>query len=124
VQVNAVQIIGLGILGLVAGTASGLLGIGGAIIMIPALVIIFGFSQEMAQGTTLFLMVFPIGILAVIEYYKAGKVDLVSGAIIALFFVFGGWLGSKFALEVNPVLLRRGFAIFLVLVALKMFFQK
>jgi uncharacterized membrane protein YfcA len=123
-QLSVIQIAGLAVLGAVAGTASGLLGIGGAVIMIPALVLIFGFSQETAQGTTLFLMVFPIGILAVIEYYKAGKVNLIAGAIIAVFFVLGGWIGGKLAIGMDGTLLRKLFAGFLVLIALRMFFQK
>ena len=123
-QMDLARMAGLAALGIVAGTASGLLGIGGAILIIPALVMFFGVGQDTAQGTTLFLMVFPIGILAVMEYYKAGKVDMGAGLVIALFFVVGGWIGSKFALGMDGAMLRKLFAGFLVLVAAKMFFQK
>jgi len=109
--------------GCLAGILSGLLGIGGAILIIPALVIIGGFEQKMAQGTTLFLMLFPIGLLAVIEYYKSGFVKIKEGIVIALFFLIGGWLGSKIALNINSKLLQKIFSIFLILIALKMFFK-
>ncbi len=117
------MILGLGLLGALAGTISGLLGIGGAIIMIPALVYIFGFDQKMAQGTSLMLMVPPIGILAAIQYYKAEKVNLPAAAIIAVMFFLGGWLGSKLALKADPLLLRRGFAVLMVAAAIKMWFK-
>ncbi len=112
------------IIGLVAGVISGLLGIGGATIIIPALVFLLGFDQKLAQGTTLFLMVFPIGLLAVIEYYNAGYIKVKEGIIIAIFFLLGGWLGSKLALRLDSVVLRKAFSIFLIFIALKMFFTK
>lgn len=110
-------------IGILAGVISGLLGIGGATIIIPALVFLLGFDQKMAQGTTLFLMVFPIGLLAVIEYYNAGYVKVKEGIIIALFFLVGGWLGSKFALKLDSAILRKLFSIFLMFIALRMFFK-
>ncbi|MGC8765068.1 MAG: TSUP family transporter [Brevinematia bacterium] len=112
------------IVGLGAGLLSGMLGIGGAVLIIPALVLLGGFEQKMAQGTTLFLMVFPIGILAVIEYFKSGYVRVKEGIIIALFFLFGGWLGSKLALSFSSSLLQKIFAIFMLIVAIRMFFNK
>jgi len=114
---------GLGLLGLVAGSLSGLLGIGGAIVIIPALVFIFGFSQKLAQGTTLLLMIPPIGLLAALQYYKAGDVDLRAAIIIAVSFFVGGLIGGKLAAVVDPVLLRRIFSVFLAAVAAKMFFS-
>ena len=80
------------LLGLIAGTFSGLIGTGGAIIIIPTLVLLFGLSQHMAQGTTLALMVPPIGLLAAWTYYKAGFVDLKIAGLICLGFFVGGWL--------------------------------
>jgi uncharacterized protein len=115
--------LGFGILGLVAGTLSGLLGIGGAIVIIPALVFIFGFSQKMAQGTTLLLMVPPIGLLAAWQFYRAGDVDIRAGAIIAALFFVGGFLGAKLAVHVDPQLLRKIFAVCLAGIAAKMFFS-
>lgn len=102
---------------------SGLLGIGGAVVIIPALVFIFGFSQKMAQGTTLLLMIPPIGLLAALSYYKAGDVDLRAAIVIALFFFVGGWLGGRLGLSVNEAVLRKVFAVFLVGIAAKMFFE-
>lgn len=119
----ALEIIGLIILGIIAGVASGILGIGGAIIIIPALVLIFAFDQQTAQGTTLFLMVFPIGIMAALEYYRAGKINIVAGLIIAGAFVIGGYLGGKLAVDLNPSLMRKIFSVFLVAIAVRMFFD-
>jgi uncharacterized membrane protein YfcA len=118
-----VRTLGYGFLGLAAGAASGLLGIGGAVVIIPALVFIFGFSQKMAQGTTLLLMVPPIGLLAALQYYRAGHVDLKAGAIIAALFFVGGFFGAKLADLIDPVLLRKIFAVCLAGIAVKMFFS-
>jgi uncharacterized membrane protein YfcA len=114
---------GLGALGLAAGALSGLLGIGGAVVIIPALVFVFGFSQRLAQGTTLLLMVPPIGLLAAYQYYRAGDVDLRAALIIACFFFLGGFVGARLATSVDPRLLRRIFAGFLMILALRMFFD-
>jgi uncharacterized protein len=117
------RILGYGILGLAAGTASGLLGIGGAVVIIPALVFIFGFSQKMAQGTTLLLMVPPIGLLAALQYYRSGDVDLKAGAIIAALFFVGGFFGAKLAEHIDPALMRKIFAVCLAGISVKMFFS-
>lgn len=118
-----IEIIGLSILGIIAGIVSGLLGIGGAVIIIPALVFFFGFNQDMAQGTTLALMIPPIGILAALEYYKTGYVNIKAALIIAIFFLIGGYFGAKIALKVDPLILRRIFAAFLLVIAVRMFFK-
>jgi uncharacterized protein len=110
-----------GILGLVAGSASGLLGIGGAVLIITALVFIFGFSQKMAQGTTLLLMVPPIGLLAAWQYYRSGDVDLKAGAIIAALFFVGGFFGAKLAELIDPALMRKIFAVCLAGISVKLF---
>jgi hypothetical protein len=112
------------ILGLAAGVLSGIFGIGGGIIIVPALVILFGFSQHMAQGTTLALMVPPIGLLAAWTYYKAGFVDMKASVIICLGFFIGGLLGAKFAAEIPDTTLRKIFGGVLLLVSLKMLFTK
>jgi len=112
------------LLGLITGIFSGLLGIGGAIIIIPSLVLLFGLSQHMAQGTTLALMVPPIGLLAAWTYYKAGFVDLKIAGFICLGFFVGGLIGAKFATEINDQLLRRIFGVVLLLASLKMIFTK
>jgi uncharacterized membrane protein YfcA len=112
------------ILGILAGVLSGLVGIGGGIIIVPALVILFGFSQHMAQGTTIALMVLPIGILAAWEYYSQGYVDLKAAAVICVGFVFGGYFGAKLAISLPRFFLEKIFGIALLLISLKMLFSK
>jgi uncharacterized membrane protein YfcA len=111
-------------LGLVAGILSGMIGIGGGILIVPVLVYIFGFTQHTAQGTTLALMIPPIGILAVLEYYKAGNVDIKVAALVCLGFVFGGFLGAKLAINIPDDTLKRIFGVILLLISLKMIFWK
>jgi len=117
-----VRDLGYGFLGLVAGAIGGLLGIGGAVIIIPTLVFIFGFSQMRAQGTTLLLLVPPIGLLAALQYYRAGEADLKAAIIIAALFFVGGFFGAKVAALLDPSLLRKLFALFLAGISVKMFF--
>ncbi|MDD2540982.1 MAG: TSUP family transporter, partial [Desulfuromonadaceae bacterium] len=97
------------ILGLFAGTLSGLIGIGGGVIIVPILVFVFGFSQQMAQGTTIALMVPPIGILAAWTYYQKGFVDVKVASLVCLGFVVGGLLGARFATGLPTVLLEKIF---------------
>lgn len=108
------------ILGLIAGIFSGLVGIGGGIILVPALVLGFGLSQQSAQGTTLALLVLPIGILGAMEYYKQGYVDWKIVGLLALGFVFGSLLGAKLALALPTVILKRIFGGTLLVIGLKM----
>jgi uncharacterized protein len=112
------------LLGMVAGILSGLIGIGGGTIIVPALIFLFGFSQHLAQGTTLALLVPPIGILAAWTYYKQGYVDLHIAALICIGFFFGGLLGAKLATHLSNVILERIFGVALLLIALKMIFAK
>jgi hypothetical protein len=112
------------LLGLVAGIFGGLLGIGGGIILIPAMVFLFGLSQHTAQGTTLALMVPPIGLLAAWAYYKQGFVDLKMAAFICLGFFVGGLLGAKFAVGIPGPILKKMFGTMLLLVSLKMILGK
>jgi uncharacterized protein len=118
------EIIGFIVIGIVAGTVSGLLGIGGAIIIVPALVLFLGFNQETAQGTTLLLMIPPIGLLAALEYYKAGQVNIKAAVIIAVFFFISALFGGKLALKLDPQVLRKVFAVLLAVIAVRMFFSK
>ena len=111
-------------LGLITGIFSGLIGIGGAIIIIPSLVLLFDMSQHMAQGTTLALMVPPIGLLAAWTYYKAGYVDFKIAALICLGFFVGGFIGAKFVTHIPDPPLRRIFGVVLLLAAMKMIFSK
>ena len=112
------------LLGLIAGILSGLIGIGGGILIIPALILLFGLSQHQAQGTTLALLVPPIGILAAWVYYKAGFVDLRIAGFICLGFIFGGWLGAKYATALPDLVLRKVFGVALLVIAIKMIFWK
>ena len=112
-------IICLGI-GLVAGSLSGILGIGGAVVIIPALIYILKFSQHLAQGTTLALMVPPIGLLAALTYYRASYVDLKTAGLICLGFFIGGLLGAKIAIPLPGIVLKRLFGIYLLIVSLRM----
>jgi len=112
------------LLGLVAGIFSGLIGIGGAIIIIPSLVLLFGLSQHTAQGTTLALMVPPIGLLAAWTYYKQGFVDFKIAGLICLGFFFGGLAGAKFATDIPEDILRKIFGVILLAASLRMIFYK
>ena len=114
-------LIGIGIL---TGVMAGMLGIGGAIIMIPALVFILGISQQTAQGTSLAVMLPPVGILAAYNYYKAGQVNIKFAIILAVFFLVGSYFGSKLALTLPQNVLKKVFGVLLLLVALRMLFSK
>lgn len=112
------------IVGLAAGIMSGFLGIGGGIIIIPALTMILGFSQQQAQGTSLALLLPPIGILAVMNYYKAGSVNLKAAAFMALTFIVASYFSSKIAVQVPEQILKKVFAAFLLFYAVKLFIEK
>lgn len=119
---SATTIILLVVIGLAAGFLSGLIGIGGGIIIVPALVLLLGFSQKMAQGTSLGILLLPVGILAVLQYYKQGYLDVKYVAIIAVAFVLGGLLGSKLALSISDEKMKKIFALILMVIAVKMLF--
>ncbi len=112
------------LLGIVAGSLSGLIGIGGGILVVPMLVMLFKFSQQSAQGTSLAMMIPPIGILAVLTYYKNGFVDLKAAGLLCAGFVLGGLLGAKLAVSLPTDILKRVFGLILLLVALRMIFSK
>lgn len=112
------------IIGFMAGMSGGIFGVGGAIVMIPALVYFLGVDQHTAQGTSLAVMLPPIGLFAAYNYYKDGQVNIWYAVIIAITFMVGGYFGSKIALHLPEQLMKRIFAVFLILVALKLFFSK
>jgi hypothetical protein len=112
------------LVGLVAGSMSGLIGIGGGVVLIPAFIFLFGLSQHQAQGTTLALLVPPIGLLAAWTYYKAGHVNLTIAAFVCIGFFVGGLLGAKLATSLSSDWLRRIFGSALLLIALYMIFKK
>ena len=111
-------------IGLVAGLLSGIFGIGGGIVIIPALVFILGFSQHLAQGTTLALMVPPIGIFAAINYYKKGYVNLKLAAIICVGFIIGSIITSNFVVNLPDDVLKKVFGALLFFIAIRMIFFK
>lgn len=118
------QLIILIIIGLMSGLLAGVLGVGGAIIVIPALVFILGLTQHQAQGTSLAFMVPPIGIFAAWNYWKAGYVNWKFALILALTFMAGAYLGSIFSVNLSDKILRKIFSILLFAAAVKMFFSK
>jgi uncharacterized membrane protein YfcA len=111
------------LLGLFAGACSGLVGIGGGVIIVPALVLGFGFSQQLAQGTTLTLLIPPIGLLAALEYYRHGYVDLRVAGLLCLGFVIGSLFGAKLALMLPTLVLKRIFGCTLLLLGAKMLLE-
>ena len=112
------------IVGVVAGVASGFLGIGGATVVVPLLVFFYGFSQHQAQGTILAAMVPPVGFLAALTYYRQGHVSLKAAGLIALGIFIGGWLGSIVAVRLSPLVLRKVFAVFLLSISVYMLTTK
>jgi uncharacterized membrane protein YfcA len=108
------------IIGIFAGMMSGFIGVGGGIIIVPALVYFMGLTQHQAQGTSLLLMLPPIGILAVMNYAKAGNINWWYGGIIALAFIIGGYFGSKISLKLHPGVVKLVFGIIMIYVSFKM----
>lgn len=117
---NSLVIVAL--IGIGAGLLGGLLGLGGAVVIIPALVMLLGYSQQMAQGTALMMMVLPVGALAAYQYYQKDFVDIKASLIMALFFLIGGYIGAKFATSIPAEILKKAFAVMLVAIAIKMWF--
>lgn len=111
------------LIGLVAGGLGGMVGLGGGIILIPALILIMKLDQQTAQGTSIAVMLPPIGLFAVYNYYKAGYVNIKYATIIAAAFLVGGYFGSLLALKLPPDLMRKVFSVILVAIAVKMFFS-
>ena len=108
-------------IGLVAGILSGLIGIGGGIIMVPMLLLL-GFSQQQAQGTSLAALLPPVTLFAVINYHKAGFIDWRYAIIISLVFVIGGYFGSKIAINIDQKTLKKIFGVLLLFIGTKMLF--
>ncbi len=112
------------LLGVAAGVASGLVGIGGGIILVPALVFLFGLSQHQAQGTTLALMVPPIGLIAAWAYWRHGYVDFRIAGLICVGFLIGSLFGARYSLELPNAVLQKIFGFFLLLLSIKLIFTK
>ena len=110
--------------GLLGGFIAGTLGVGGGIIIVPALVFILGLSQHEAQGTSLAMMLAPIGIFAVFNYYKTGYVNFKFAIILMIAFVLGGYFGSLFAINLSDIWLKRIFGVLMMVVGIKMVLGK
>lgn len=110
------------LIGIAAGMLGGMVGVGGGIIIVPALIFFLGFSQKMAQGTSLGILLLPVGILGVMQYYKQGHVDMRVVLIISLGFLIGSFYGSKIALALPQETVKKIFAVLMILVAVKMIF--
>lgn len=121
---NLPQIILLLIVGLAAGFVSGSMGVGGGIVIVPALVFLLGFSQHEAQGTSLGVLVFPVVLLGAFQYYKNGYINIKVVLILAIAFVLGGYLGSLMAVHLPDRLLRKIFGFLVLAASLKMIFGK
>jgi uncharacterized protein len=110
------------LIGIAAGMLSGLMGVGGGIIIVPALVYLIGFSQKTAQGTSLGLIMLPVGILGVLQYYKQGHVDFRIVGVLAIGFLVGSYFGSKVALSISQETMKKIFACLMIVIAIKMLF--
>jgi uncharacterized membrane protein YfcA len=110
--------------GVLAGIFGGLFGIGGGVVVVPALVYLAGFTQQKAQGTSLAALLAPVGILGALTYAKVGGVEWKSAAIIAVGFILGAYGGAKVAIVLDELLMRRLFAAFLVLIAVQLALKK
>ena len=111
-------------LGLFAGCLSGVIGIGGGIVIVPSLIFLFGMTAHQAQGTSLVVMLPPIGILAAMTYYNQGYVDIKIALLIALGFIVGGFLGAKLDVNLSSQILSKVFGVVIILIGLKMIFNQ
>ena len=111
-------------LGIAVGIISGLIGVGGGIVMVPALILLFKMDQKLAQGTSLAMLLPPTGILAFMRYYNEGQADLKLGLVMAVGVFIGGYFGGHWAQQIPNAVLRRVFATLLVVIAAKLFFEK
>jgi len=110
-------------IGLLAGMLSGLFGIGGGVIIVPCLILIAGLAPLTATGTSLGALLLPVGLLGAMEYYRKGHVNVAASLFIAVGLFLGAWFGAKIAQQLSPTQLKRAFAVFLVLVAGRMWFS-
>ena len=114
----------LAVIGLLAGLLSGFVGVGGGIVMVPAMVLLLGYSQFQAQGTSLAVLMFPVVFLAARNYYNAGVIDPKVVLVIALTFVVGGYFGSKWSLLLPADVVKKVFGGITLFVAFKLIFGK
>lgn len=121
---NATIIISLIVIGLIAGLLSGVMGVGGGVVMIPLMIILLSFNQHQAQGTSLAVLAVPVTFLAAYNYYNEGYVNWKYAAVIAVFFVIGGFLGSKLAVNLSQGTLRKIFGAILLVISIKLLLGK
>ena len=119
---DAQMILLIVVIGIAAGLLSGLIGVGGGIIIVPALVLLIGFTQKEAQGTSLGVLLLPVGILGVLQYYKQGHIDLKVVGYLSLGFIVGGYFGSKIAMNISHEAVKKIFAIVMIVISVKMIF--
>jgi uncharacterized membrane protein YfcA len=112
------------LIGLLGGVLSGMFGIGGGVVIVPMLILLLGYGQHRAQGTSLAVLLPPIGILGVMNYWRAGHVELRSAALIAAGFILGGYVGSKITLALPAATVRKTFAVVLILLAVQLLLKK
>ena len=110
----------LALIGILAGILSGFVGVGGGVVIVPALMYALSMSQYEAQGTSLFILLLPVGILAVMNYYKSGHINWQFGLVVALTFVVGGYIGSKLALKISPSIVKIIFGVIMAYVSVRM----
>ena len=108
------------LLGLLAGVISGLFGVGGAVVIIPGLVLIAKLPQHTAHGTSLAALLLPVGLLGTLEYYKRGQVNLAFAAVVAVGLLIGAYFGARLAGSMNDMMLRKAFGVFLLLISAKL----
>ena len=108
------------VIGILAGILSGFVGVGGGVIIVPALVYVLSMTQHEAQGTSLFILLLPVGILAVDNYWRSGNINWKFGLIIAFTFVLGGYIGSKIALRISPAIVKLTFGLLMAYVSFRM----
>ncbi|AFU70470.1 TauE-like permease, putative [Psychroflexus torquis ATCC 700755] len=117
-------ILALVVIGLIAGFLSGILGVGGGVVMVPLMILLLGFSQHQAQGTSLAVLAVPVTLAAAYNYYQDGSLNWRYALVMALMFVIGGYLGSKLAISLDEKVLKRIFGIVLVVLGFRMIFAK
>jgi hypothetical protein len=117
-------ILALIVIGLIAGFLSGILGVGGGVVMVPLMILLLGFSQHQAQGTSLAVLAVPVTLAAAYNYYQDGSLNWRYALVMAFMFVIGGYLGSKLAISLDEKVLKRIFGIVLVVLGFRMIFVK
>jgi len=123
-KMSTTIIITLLIIGVLAGVLSGLVGVGGGLVMIPLMILLLGYSQHEAQGTSLAVLAIPVTFLAAYNYYSEGYINWKFALVIAVGFVVGGFFGSKLAISIDQAMLKKIFGVILLIAAFKMFFGK